>query len=517
MALHDGFIESVQRSPARPAVSEPGGPTLTYRQLDSLSDRVRDLLQARGVVPGDRVGIYLPKSIDSLAALLGVLKAGAAYVPVDPGSPASRAACILADCTVRMVLAERPFVEPLAAELRALGTGNPVEVLETTGGGRGLEDWVGRGAGVSPGTTVRPDPGAPAYLLYTSGSTGRPKGVVISHTAAQSFVDWCSGTFRPNSEDRFSSHAPFHFDLSIHDLFVSLKHGACVVLLGEALGKDPGALAAAIAAERITIWYSTPSILSLLEEHGRLERHDCRSLRLVLFAGEVFPIPRLRKLLDRWPWPRYCNLYGPTETNVCTWYEVPRPLPLDRTEPLPIGMACAHYRDLVRAGERPAALGEQGELLISGPGLMSGYWNLPDRNAAAFWTDPEGVLWYRTGDLVSRQPDGTLLFHGRRDRMVKRHGYRIELGEIEAGLSRHPDLAAVAVIALADQSDGVVIRAFLVPRDGRRPSIIELKRFSVEVLPRYMVPDRFTFLEAIPQTSTGKTDYQALSATIADG
>lgn len=493
-------------------MKEPGGASLTYRELDALTDRVRDALRAAGVKTGDRVGVYLPKSVDSVAVILGALKAGAAYVPIDPGSPPARAAYILHDCTVRVTVTAVTLIASLQGELAQLAASTDVVALERVGSGLGVGRWLDAREPAPRGETALPPLDDPAYILYTSGSTGRPKGVVISHRAAGSFVDWCSATFAPTPDDRFSSHAPFHFDLSIHDLYVSLKHGASVVLIGEDLGKDPRRLAQVIEAERLTIWYSTPSILSLLEEHGRLDRHDARSLRYVLFAGEVFPIPRLRRVMDRWPWARYFNLYGPTETNVCTWYEVPRPLPATWTEPLPIGRSCAHYQPLVVDGDRPVAPGEPGELLMSGPGVMTGYWNLPDQNARAFTVGTDGVRWYRTGDVVSEQSDGTFLFHGRRDRMVKRRGYRIELGEIESGLARHPQIAAAAVVARPDERSGVVLHAFLAPLGSDRPSIVDLKRFCTEALPDYMAPDRFTFLDRIPQTSTDKTDYQTLLA-----
>jgi len=515
--LHQRFIESCGRFGERPAVQEPGRALLTYGELDALSDRVRDALCSLGVGAGSRVGVYLHKSADSVATLLGALKAGAAYVPVDPESPAARAAYIFEDCDVRVVVTEGALEGALREQLAKLGGAPGVVALPAVGGGSGLASWIA-GLGFTAQTeTVHPVADEPAYILYTSGSTGKPKGVVVSHRAALAFVDWCRATFAPGPDDRFSSHAPFHFDLSIHDLFVALACGAPVVLIGEELGKDPVRLAAMIEAERITIWYSTPTILAALEEHGKLERRDCRSLRFVLFAGEVFPIPRLRRVMERWPWARYFNLFGPTETNVCTWYEVPRPLPPEQTQALPIGRVCAHYHSLVVDGDRPVGEGEQGELVISGPGVMTGYWNLPGNNAQAFLVTADGARWYRTGDLVTEQRDGTLLFHGRRDRMVKRRGYRIELGEIESGLVRHPAIGAAAVVARGDEALGVVIHAFLVARGGDRPSIVELKRFCVDELPRYMVPDRFSFVEAIPQTSTGKTDYQRLLARAQEG
>jgi amino acid adenylation domain-containing protein len=512
VTLHQGFIEAARRHPDRVAVEEPSGGAVTYRELDQLTDRVRDALVARGVAPGDRIGVHLGKSIDSVAVLLGSLKAGAAYVPVDVSSPPARAAYILDDCAVRLAFTESALAESLAAQAAESGTTIPIAALDDVGGGRGIAAWLD-GIGDMPQTpTVHPDADNPAYILYTSGSTGNPKGVVVSHRAARAFVDWCSTTFAPTEHDRFSSHAPFHFDLSIHDVFVSLKHGSAVVLINDELGKDPGRLAGVIEQHRITIWYSTPSILSLLEQHGRVERYDCRGLRIVLFAGEVFPVPRLRRVMDRWPWARYFNLYGPTETNVCTWYEVPRPLPGAMTEALPIGRPCSHYRAMIVDGDRAVEAGTVGELLMSGSGVMSGYWNLPERNDRAFWVDGQGERWYRTGDLVRALPDGTLAFHGRRDRMVKRRGYRIELGEIEVGLARHPGIAAAAVVARPDDTSGVVITAFLVPGGADRPSVIDLKGYCLEALPRYMAPDRFVFLETIPQTSTDKTDYQRLHA-----
>jgi acyl-coenzyme A synthetase/AMP-(fatty) acid ligase len=261
------------------------------------------------------------------------------------------------------------------------------------------------------------------------------------------------------------------------------------------------------------VWYSTPSILSLLAQYGKLDRYQYPALRAVLFAGEVFPVPQLRAVRAFWPSPRYLNLYGPTETNVCTFFELPAVTPAERTEPYPIGAACWHVRcRAVDAEGHPVPRGTEGELVVSGDGVMQGYWNLPDQNARAFLTDGDGVPWYRTGDLVVEDADGVYIFHGRRDRMVKRRGYRIELAEIEVALTAHPAAREVAVVAVANPAAGVQIKAYLSLRTDQRPSLIELKQFCSDRLPQYMVPDAFGLVDALPRTSTDKIDYQALLA-----
>src|SRR5947207_8785313 len=350
-----------------------------------------------------------------------------------------------------------------------------------------------------------------AYILYTSGSTGKPKGVMLSHGNAAAFIDWCSDVFKANEDDRFYSHAPFHFDLSILDIYVSLKHGATLVLVEEQLGKEPARLAPWIAEKKITVWYSAPSILSLLAQFGKLDQHNYSSLRLVLFAGEVFPIKYLKLLKSLWPHPRYFNLYGPTETNVCTFYEVPRLIPESQIEPVPIGKACPYCEPLgVNEIGTEVARGAVGELCIAGPSVLEGYWNLPENTAKAFLTDRD-IRWYRTGDIVTELPDGNYKFLGRRDRMVKMSGYRIELGEIEYAIYRHPSIKEAAVLAFPDD-DGVPIKAFTSTRDGSKLSTIELKKFCSENLPLYMVPDSFRCLDSLPKTSTDKIDYQKLKA-----
>ena len=512
--LHELLDHSASLWPERIAIEQPDNGSITYRELAGLADRMRDRLREMGLGPGDRVAIGMRKSIDAVAAIFGILKSGAAYVPLDPTAPAARSAYILNDCAVKAAVLEEGVAGRLLAELAKLGAAPPAIVLEGIGGGHGLGMFLQRENEKRPATrrenaAVSQD--ALAYILYTSGSTGKPKGVMLSHGNAATFVDWCSATFQPNESDRFSSHAPFHFDLSILDIFVSIKHGATLVLIGEETAKEPGRLAPLISEQRITIWYSTPSILSLLVQYGKLQRHDYSSLRLVLFAGEVFPVKHLRALKGLIPAPRYFNLYGPTETNVCTFYEIPAEIPQDRTEPSPIGRACSHCRLMVVNEEgREVAAGGEGELCVGGPAVMRGYWNLPEQTGQAFLLDRSGQRWYKTGDIVVKEADGNHLFIGRRDRMVKRRGYRVELGEIEAALYLNPAVQEAAAIGLHDEEQGVRIKAFLTCREGKRPSVIELKRFCVEHLPSYMIPDFFSFQNSLPKTSTDKLDYQRL-------
>jgi len=508
--LHQYLVSAAARYPDRVAVMEPTGAKITYGELARLSDAARDTLVTLGVQPGDRVGLYLRKSIDTVAAIFGILKTGAAYVPVDPGAPPSRDAYILNNCNVKVAFVESRFDAAFREQSAQLGPMPTILNLPTVGGGEGLRACL-NSAPSKPSVTASPGPDGLAYILYTSGSTGKPKGVMISHRNATSFVDWCSEVFRPTCEDRFSSHAPFHFDLSILDIYVSLKHGASLLLIPEEVGKEPAGLAQLIADFKLTVWYSAPSILSLLAQFGKLDTRDYSSLRMVFFAGEVFPLVHLRTVKKLWPHPRYFNLYGPTETNVCNFYELPEQIPDDRSEPMPIGAVCAHLKGrVVDADQREVSRGGEGELCISGESVLMGYWGLPELTAKAFLSDTSDSRWYRTGDLVVEESPGCFKFLGRRDRMVKKRGYRIELGEIEACLYRHTNIREAAVLATTDANGDVKIRAHLASRDGKPISLIALKQFCSEHVPVYMVPDAFQFHPALPKTSTDKVDYQRL-------
>jgi amino acid adenylation domain-containing protein len=510
-SLLDYVETSAERHPDRVAIVDPSGDSITYSELNARADRLAGFLLRAGVKPGDRVGVVLPKGTAAISAFLGIMKARAAYVPADYTAPAARNRVILSDCAVRVafladsgesILDSWPEDSRPAAVV-FVGNGSATPRLGTTA--FRWDDAINAAPARVDGRHRRDL----AYILYTSGSTGIPKGVMLTHENALSFVDWCSEVFTPTHEDRFSSHAPFHFDLSVLDIYVPLKHGATLYVISEETGKAPKELAEFISEKRLTIWYSTPSILALLAQYGDLGAKDYSSLRLVLFAGEVFPVKHLRHVTERWPGPAYYNLYGPTETNVCTFARIPTPIHVDRTVPYPIGWPCSHCQALVLDDDREVRRGDEGLLYIAGPSVFEGYWNRPEQNAAAF-IDRDGRRWYNTGDVVREDPEDGYIYVGRRDRMVKRRGYRIELGEIERGLYQHPLVGEAAVIAVSDET-GVRVVAHLSMRGGERPSIIELKAFCARHLPSYMSPDLFLFMDALPRTSTNKVDYQRLA------
>ena len=512
--------------PDHPAVADERGRTWTYAELAHAADRLATRLGRWGVGRGDRVGVFLPKGFEAVASLHGIVRAGAAYVPVDPGAPVLRGAGILADAGVKAVV----VLEEYAAELR--------EHWPEAGPRPRFVVVQGPDAGCEPHAALKvrgpldarwemvladgaPSPLAPAfdsddlaYILYTSGSTGKPKGVMLSHRNAFAFLDWCRDTFELTADDRFASHAPFHFDLSIFDLFASCRAGATLVLIGEATGKDPAKLAGFLWSAKISVWYSAPSILAMLADFGAIAATHFPAPRLVLFAGEVYPIDSLRKLREAWPAATLWNLYGPTETNVCTAQAIPAVIPADVDAPYPIGAACsgASARVVDEHG-RPVPEGAIGELIVNGPSVMLGYFGRPDLTAKAFFLDDRGA-WYRTGDLATDLGGGVYRFHGRRDRMVKKRGYRIELGEVEAALYRHEGVDRVAAIARTGP-DGVAITAFVAMKPGQKGSIIALKRHCTRHLPPYMIPDEVQFLSGLPTTSTDKVDYQGLKRLVA--
>jgi len=515
------LTEAAQRHPQRPAVTDQRR-TLTYLALEEEANRVAHALRAGGVRAGDRVGLFLHKSVEAIAGLYGIMKAGAAYVPLDPFAPPQRLSYILRNCEIRCLVTgeEKSSVWP---ELLAVGA--PVEVLLVLNADRPDPTGLGRNVAVLGRPALAASPGDPpplsaigldlAYILYTSGSTGHPKGVMLSHLNALTFVRWCHDYFQATEEDVFSNHAPLHFDLTILDIYAAAMAGARLVVVPPEASVFPAQLAAFIEQYGITIWYSVPSVLTMLVLHGNLAPGRLSSIRHLIFAGEVFPTKHLRSLMRLLPRAQFTNLYGPTETNVCTYYRVP-PLAADQTEPIPIGQAIDDVEVFaVTESGGLAAPGEVGELYVRGTTVAYGYWGDEAKTARGFVANPIGPApdrVYRTGDLVRQTPQGDYLFLGRRDHQIKSRGYRIEIGDIEAALYAHPDVTECVVVPIPDEVIGNRIAAFVVVRDAALTAD-ELARFCGTLLPKYMVPETFQFLPRLPKTSTGKVDRQALLAT----
>ncbi len=503
------------RWPRRPALAAEGC-EVSYAALDERSDRLAAALAAAGLGYRDRIGIHLPKGTAAYVSIFAVLKLGAAYVPLDPGAPPSRVRTIAGDCGLRGIVATAELAAALLAGgapagLAALAIdGEPPDHLPA--GLRVLS--LAAGGGRPPAErAIECDL---AYVLYTSGSTGRPKGVMVSHRGALAFAEWASEAIGLCCDDRVAGVAELHFDLSVFDLFATVAAGCTLMPLSTRALLRPESVTAWLAAAEVSVWYSTPSTLMLLLDQGNLGCRDYPRLRKVLFAGEVFPTRHLRRLRRALPRAELYNLYGPTETNVCTWTRVDD-LPADDRRTIPIGRACAGTEVVaLDAAGRETAAGEEGELWVRGPTVMRGYWADAERTAAALrplpHLAPGNDLWCRTGDLVHRDAEGDYHFHGRRDHMVKVRGYRVELGEVEAAFYAHPAVRELAVVPVAGGDDaGLRLRAFVALTDGSRPSAIQLKAFLGERLPAYMIPAEVSFVDALPKTSTGKVDRQALA------
>jgi amino acid adenylation domain-containing protein len=486
--LHEWLRASAQAAPHAAAIVEEERIT-SFGELFAEAEALALRFCEQGIQPRDRIALALPKSTDSIVAVFASLLAGAIYVPIHPRWPQERINAVLAECQPRLLI-DGDSVPPRITDLRA-----GVSIA-----------WPDRAAHeADPALLPQMTAEDAAVILFTSGSTGRPKGVELSHRAVSAFVGWTAREFQILSSDRIAVPSPLGFDLSTFDIFNMALCGATAVLVSGHIAWMPRFLVQFLREARISCWYSVPSILAGMLQEGRMVSHSYPDLRLILFAGEVFPAPALIQLQAAAPHAECVNLYGPTETNVVTWHRVPQGF--DGSQALPIGHPCPYAK--VRIDE------SSGELLAGGDSLMHGYWNRPDETERCFAT-LDGVRYYRTGDRVTVTPDGSYLFAGRFDRQVKRRGFRIELGEIESALLSHGDILEAAVVAVEDEHKRVMIAAFVRPIASEAVPLAGLIAHCRRCLPPYMLPDRILFLDAINKGNRGKIDYLALSK-IAEG
>lgn len=515
LLLHDLLAGAAETAGDRTAV-RCSGVELSYGELHAAAGGIANTLAGAAIGRGDRVGILLPKGVEMLAAVYGVLQAGAAYVPLDPRAPLARTAAVAADGDLAGLISSGARTQALLSASELVRPKLAVLVDED---GEGEEAGALGFESVPFADAVKqtgPQPAAGAvakddlaYILYTSGSTGNPKGVMLTHANARAFVDWCASRIGVSADDRVSNHAPLHFDLSVLDLFLPASAGATLVLVPEEQAGLGAELARFVREESISFWYSVPSALMMMTRAAASEPEALSSLSTVIFAGEVYPAKHLRKLRALVPKASMWNLYGPTETNVCTYLAVEDVPVDDRT--LPIGHACENGTETFAISPEGAIVGgagDEGELFVTGPTVMQGYWGMPDKTAEVLVPDPRGgpAPAYRTGDLVRVRTDGDFDFLGRRDHQVKSRGYRIELGDVEAALNAHPDLVEAVAVAVPHEEWGCAIVACVVARDGAGVRPVDVRRHVAERLPRYMVPVRVDVLEAVPRTPNGKID-----------
>jgi L-proline---[L-prolyl-carrier protein] ligase len=491
--LHEWLRESAAARPDAVALIEEERET-TFAELFAQAQSLALLFCEHGIQPRDRIALALPKSTDAIVALFASLLAGAIYVPIHPRWPRERLDAVLAECEARLLI-DSDGAPPRILDLL---TGATIAWPSST-------MRVPQVSPLRPGKLPSMRSDHTALILFTSGSTGQPKGVELSHRAVSAFVRWTAREFQIASTDRIACPSPLGFDLSTFDIFNMALRGSTAVLVPDNIAWMPRFLVQFLREARISCWYSVPSILAGMLREGGMAAHSYPDLRLILFAGEVFPAPALAKLRAAVSHALCANLYGPTETNVVTWCRVLSGF--DGSQPLPIGRPCPYAA--VRIDE------SSGELLAGGDSLMRGYWNRPEETARRMVT-LDGVLYYRTGDRVSLASDGSYLFIGRLDRQVKRRGFRIELGEIESALLSHEDILEAAVVAVEDGQKGIVIAAFIRLGAPGAVTLADLKAFCGRRLPPYMLPDRIVFLDAIAKGNRGKINYLALGK-IAEG
>jgi amino acid adenylation domain-containing protein len=503
--IHDMVAATARRTPDAVAVWFEEDDTthrqLTYAELDRRADELALRLQGLGVGADSIVAVLLDRCDDLVVALLGVLKAGGAFMPIDPAQPTNRIASVLANAPeVAVCLTHQRHLQHLHGFV-----GHRLSLDQQSGP-------TGRHAVPS---VVDVTSSSPAYVVHTSGSTGAPKGAVNTHGGLRNYLLWMADTYRVTSDDRVLHHTPVTFDASLAEIFLPLVLGARLVIARPEGHKDVGYLVRTIAEQSVTqVVHVVPSILRAMLADPTITQ--CVALRRVSCGGEVLPyevVQRFWATLDADLW----NEYGPAEAAITTTaFHCER---AGSGPPVPIGRPIANVTThIVDAHLQPVPVGVPGELLIGGVNVGRGYLNQPDATAARFIAVPFGAdsdrLLYRTGDLARYLPSGNIEYLGRLDDQVEIHGVRIEPSEVEAALDKHPGVRESAVVAGTDGRGNTLLVAYFSGLTEPVPSTAELRRFLLDWLPAAMVPALFTPMAALPRTSGGKVDRRALAAAV---
>jgi nonribosomal peptide synthetase DhbF len=510
-----GSLPELFRSVARryggdSAIVDGGGEVMSYRELDERSDRLARRLLDAGVAPGSLAGVLTDRSATTVLAILGILKAGAAYVPLDPAHPPERLAHVVSDTGLRWIVDSSGDAAGLGlAGCEVIGAADPGATSD---------------APTTSGLPTAPIEGdQPAYVIYTSGSTGRPKGCVVTHHNVLSLLAAALPLFRVSNADRWTLFHSFSFDFSVWELWGAFATGACAVTVPAREAFAPAAFVALLARERITVLNQVPSVFRRLADAYVTTGRPRLGLRYLIFGGEAFDRHSVRTFLDKATGdrPTVVNMYGITETTVhVTFKEITEADLADPAGPS-IGVPLPHLAVEVRGEDlEPLPVGATGELWVSGEGVSAGYLHRPALTSERFVRVPSGAgtkIYYRTGDLGRVLPNGEIEYHGRLDRQLKLRGFRIELGEIEAAIQESGAVSEVAV-TLASDGERHSLVATLVPRaetcaDPGGTSddpVATVREHLSKILPYYMMPERYQLMDALPLGENGKTDTRAL-------
>jgi amino acid adenylation domain-containing protein len=509
--LDDIITESAGQYPDETALIE-GGRAISYKRLLATSNHIGSLLLDIGAGAGSVVVVYLPKSIEAVISPIAVSMIGAIYVPLDTGTtPPVRFSLIAKKARASVVIALRSDWDKISAECD-FDAANPQVLFADDF----LDEALGNPLVELPMLEREPDD--LAYILFTSGSTGAPKGVKISHRNAMSFVTWAAEFFPIRPKMRFSSIASLGFDLSVFDVYVSLSTGGELYIVPPDVVSFPRALAKFLTNNRIECIYSVPSVWLSLMQYGEPEFSSISSLELILYAGELFPDAHLKHLMTSQREARFFNLYGPTETNVCSVHEIRRESELDSRI---IGKPCAdcHFY-LLDDNLNPVDDGEVANLFVGGPSISPGYVGDRDGSDRAFIRVPQphgdSLYLHRTGDLASRTLTGEYVFHGRADNLVKLSGFRIELEEVELALTSVGSVLEAVALHYSNSDGNPSLGALITHVGGFAeaggPDFALVARMRlVEFVPRYMIPNAIIAVSALPKNSNGKVDRAACS------